>query len=107
MHKGGLFINFSSYEEELEYLIDKVDNPLNNKTWVDMVDELGTNTHPDVLRKSFTGGRYGGYAVAKYFMNKQIECCTEEEQKRLEQLRDEVIKSVAKTLTYSKKRENV
>ena len=90
--RGGLFINFSSYEEELEYLIDKVDNPLNNKTWVDMVDELGTNTHPDVLRKSFTGGRYGGYAVAKYFMNKQIECCTEEEQKRLEQLRDEVYK---------------
>ena len=96
MHKGGLFINFSSYEEELEYLIDKVDNPLNNKTWVDMVDELGTNTHPDVLRKSFTGGRYGGYAVAKYFMNKQIECCTEEEQKRLEQLRDEVYKERCK-----------
>ena len=96
MHKGGLFINFSSYEEELEYLIDKVDNPLNNKTWVDMVDELGTNTHPDVLRKSFTGGRYGGYAVAKYYMNKQIECCTEEEQKRLEQLRDEVYKERCK-----------
>ena len=61
-----------------------------------MVDELGTNTHPDVLRKSFTGGRYGGYAVAKYFMNKQIECCTEEEQKRLEQLRDEVYKERCK-----------
>lgn len=76
---GGLNINFSTYEEELEYLVDKVDNPLNNKTWVDMVDELNTNTHPDVLRKSFTGGRYGGYTVYKYFINKIAEGCSTEE----------------------------
>ena len=97
-------INFSSYEEELEYLIDKVDNPLNNKTWVDMVDELGTNTHPDVLRKSFTGGRYGGYAVAKYFMNKQLEGCSKEEQERLEKLRDELYKERCKNADLLKKK---
>ena len=55
-----------------------------------MVDDLGLETHPDVLRKSFTGGRYGGYAVAKYFMNKRYDNYTLEEQKRLEQLKDEV-----------------
>lgn len=93
---GGLNINFSTYEEELEYLVDKVDNPLNNKTWVDMVDDLGTNTHPDVLRKSFTGGRYGGYAVYKYFINKIAEGCSTEEQERLEILRNEVYKERCK-----------
>lgn len=93
---GGLSINFSTYEEELEYLVDKVDNPLNNKTWVDMVDELGTNTHPDVLRKSFTGGRYGGYAVYKYFINKITNDCSAEEQEHLETLRNEVYKERCK-----------
>lgn len=95
---------FDTYEEELEYLIDKVDNPLNTKTWVDMVDELGTNTHPDVLRKSFTGGRYGGYAVAKYFMNKQLNNCTAEEQERLEQLRDELFKERCKNADILKEK---
>ena len=73
-----------------------MDNPLNNKTWVDMVDELNTNTHPDVLRKSFTGGRYGGYAVYKYFINKITEGCSTEEQERLEILRNEVYKERCK-----------
>lgn len=93
---GGFFINFSTYEEELEYLVDKVDNPLNSKTWVDMVDELGTGTHPDVLRKSFTGGRYGGYAVYKYFVNKMANNYSIEEQERLETLRNEVYKERCK-----------
>lgn len=61
-----------------------------------MVDDLNTNTHPDVLRKSFTGGRYGGYTVAKYFMNKQIDNCSNEEIERLENLRDEVYKERCK-----------
>jgi len=87
---------FNTYEDELDYLIDKVDNPLNNKTWVDMVDDLNTETHPDVLRKSFTGGRYGGYAVAKYFKNKQIESSTTEEIERLETLRNEIYKERCK-----------
>ena len=61
-----------------------------------MVDELNTNTHPDVLRKSFTGGRYGGYAVYKYFVNKIAEGCSTEEQERLEILRNEVYKERCK-----------
>lgn len=61
-----------------------------------MVDELGTNTHPDVLRKSFTGGRYGGYAVYKYFINKMTNGCSAEEQERLETLRNEVYKERCK-----------
>lgn len=87
---------FNTYEDELEYLIDKVENPLNTKTWVDMVDELEINTHPDVLRKSFTGGRYGGYAVAKYFMNKQMESISSEEIERLETLKNELYKERCK-----------
>ena len=83
---------FNTYEDELDYLIDKVENDYNTKTWVDMVDDLGLNVHPDVLRKSFTGGRYGGYAVAKYFINKELTNSNSEEVNRLETLREEVIK---------------
>lgn len=83
---------FNTYEDELDYLIDKVENDYNTKTWVDMVDDLGLNVHPDVLRKSFTGGRYGGYAVAKYFKNKELTSSNSEEINRLETLREEVIK---------------
>ena len=83
---------FNTYEDELDYLIDKVENDYNTKTWVDMVDDLGLNVHPDVLRKSFTGGRYGGYAVAKYFKNKELTNSNSEEINRLETLREEVIK---------------
>jgi hypothetical protein len=61
-----------------------------------MVDDLHMNIHPDVLRKSFTGGRYGGYAVAKYFMNKQFENCSLEEMNKLVQLREEVYKERCK-----------
>lgn len=69
-----------------------------------MVQDLGTNTHPDVLRKSFTGGRYGGYAVAKYFMNKEINNCTDEEIKRLENLRDEVYKERCKNADLTREK---
>ena len=83
---------FKTYEDELDYLIDKVENDDNTKTWVDMVEDLGVSVHPDVLRKSFTGGRYGGYAVAKYFKNKQTSHLDSDEIERLESLRDEIAK---------------
>ena len=58
-----------SYEDELQLLIDKVEGS-DERSWEEMVDELGLSTHPDSLRKSFNGGRYSGYAVSKYFMEK-------------------------------------
>lgn len=88
--------NFNTFEDELDYLIDKVENPANKKNWVDMVDDLQTNTHPDVLRKSFTGGRYGGYNVAKFYKAKIAEGCTSEEIERLEMLKDEIYKERCK-----------
>ena len=51
-----------SYEDELQLLIDKVEGA-DDKSWEEMVSELGLSVHPDSLRKSFNGGRYsGGYS---------------------------------------------
>ena len=61
-----------SYEDELQLLIDKVEGA-DDKSWEEMVSELGLSVHPDSLRKSFNGGRYSGYAVAKYYNEKLYE----------------------------------
>ena len=58
-----------SYEEELQLLIDKVEQ-VNNLDWVSVAEELGLEMSPETLRKSFTGGRYGGYRVAKFYQDK-------------------------------------
>ena len=41
-----------SYEDELQLLIDKVEGA-DDKSWEEMVSELGLSVHPDSLRKSF------------------------------------------------------
>lgn len=94
-------LDFETFDDELDYLIDKVENPVNKKNWVDMVEDLKTNTHPDVLRKSFTGGRYGGYNVAKYYRSKIAEGCTSEEIERLENLKDNIYKERCKIQTLN------
>ena len=53
-----------SYEDELQLLIDKVEG-VDDRSWEEMVDELGLSIHPDSLRKSFNAGRYSGYADRK------------------------------------------
>ena len=58
-----------SYEDELQLLIDKVEG-VDDRSWEEMVDELNISVHPDSLRKSFNGGRYSGYAVAKHYQEK-------------------------------------
>ena len=85
-----------SYEDELQLLIDKVEG-VDNRNWEEMVDELNVSIHPDSLRKSFNGGRYSGYAVAKYYQDKfQNNYCAQEEIDRLEQLKKEVYKEKIK-----------
>ena len=37
------------YEDELQLLIDKVEGN-NNKEWVELVNDLEINVHPDTLR---------------------------------------------------------
>lgn len=85
----------SNYINELELLTDKVEGVI-DKNWEEMVNELNLDCHPDSLRKSFTGGRYCGYQVYKYFQDKTAEECASEEMVRLEQLRQEVYKEKCK-----------
>ena len=82
---------YKDYQDELDILVDKVEG-VTDKDWVEMVEELGLNVHPDSLRKSFTGGRYCGYQVYKYFQEKLESGYTEEESKRLTTLRQELYK---------------
>lgn len=79
------------YQDELDILVDKVEG-VTDKDWVEMVEELELDVHPDSLRKSFTGGRYCGYQVYKYFQDKLESGYTEEEYKRLTELRQELYK---------------
>lgn len=79
------------YQDELDLLVDKVEGTT-NKDWEEMVDELELDVHPDSLRKSFTGGRYCGYLVYKYMLEKLEEGYTSEESARLETLRQELYK---------------
>ena len=44
-----------SYEDELQLLIDKVEGA-DDKSWEEMVSELGLSVHPDSLRKSLAFG---------------------------------------------------
>lgn len=85
-----------SYEDELQLLIDKVEG-VDDRSWEEMVDELGLSIHPDSLRKSFNAGRYSGYAVAKHYQEKfENEYCSQEEIDRLEELKKELIKERVK-----------
>ena len=85
-----------SYEDELQLLIDKVEG-VDDRSWEEMVDELDISVHPDSLRKSFNGGRYSGYAVAKHYQEKfQNDYCSQEELDRLETLKKEVYKEKIK-----------
>lgn len=87
---------YSSYEDELQLLIDKVEN-VSDKDWEDLVCELDVRMHPDSLRKSFNVGRYSGYQVAKYYQEKfENEYCAQEEIDRLENLKNEVYKEKVK-----------
>ena len=84
-------MDYRDYQNELEMLVDKVEGTI-DKDWVEMVDDLKLTVHPDSLRKSFTGGRYCGYQVYKYFQDKLENGYTEEESIRLETLRQELYK---------------
>ena len=63
-----------SYEDELQLLVNKVEG-VDDRSWEEMVDELGLSIHPDSLRKSFNAGCYSGYAVTKHYQEKfENEC---------------------------------
>ena len=92
---------YNSYEDELQVLIDKVEG-LTDDTWVDLVDDLEANIHPDSLRKNFNGGRYSGYNVAKYYRNKiENNIYSEDEIERLEKLKFELVKERKKIQSFN------
>lgn len=75
---------YDNYEDELECLINKVEGQ-SDDDWIDLVDKLELDVHPDSLRKSFSGGRYGGYRVAKFYQQKiENEIFTSEELRLLD-----------------------
>lgn len=81
-----------TYEDELQLLIDKVEQ-VNDMDWVEVTDELGINMSPETLRKSFTGGYYGGYQVAKYYQDKIANgILTEQEVGAINAAKDELFK---------------
>jgi hypothetical protein len=88
------------YSDALQILCDKVEG-ISDKSWEDLVEELGLNCHPDSLRKSFNVGQYSGYQVAKYYENKIADGITSNDEiKRLEQLKYDIVKE-------RKKRESI
>lgn len=58
-----------NYEKNLQLLMDKVDG-VKDLDWRTVADMIGLDIHEDSLRKAFATTEYGGYAVAKYFMDK-------------------------------------
>ena len=58
-----------NYEKNLQLLMDKVDG-VQDLDWRTVADMIGLDMHEDSLRKAWATTPYGGYAVAKYFMDK-------------------------------------
>ena len=81
----------SSYEQNLQLLIDKVEGR-NDLDWQDACDRIGLDIHPDSLRKGFATTEYGGYAVAKYLMDKTASELTDDMLATLQQKKDEEYK---------------
>lgn len=81
----------SSYEENLQTLINKVDG-VSDSTWEEVCDEIGINCHPDSLRKAFSVTDYSGYNVAKYFMNKTTKELTDDMLAKLQEKKDDEYK---------------
>ena len=81
----------NNYEQNLQLLIDKVEGR-NDLDWQDACDMIGLDIHPDSLRKGFATTEYGGYAVAKYLMNKTASELTEDMLTTLQQKKDDEYK---------------
>lgn len=89
------------YQNDLDLLSAKVENKT-DKSWEELVDELGLNCHPDSLRKAFNVGKYSGYQVYQYFLNKAEENYAEEEIERLNELKYEILKERKKQQTVNR-----
>ena len=73
--------NNYDYGEILNLLCNKIDGGV-DESWDEIKDEIEYDGCSDTLRKSMAG-KYGGYAVAKYYENYFSENGTPEEIERL------------------------
>lgn len=78
----------NKYIQELQILSDKVDG-LCDESWEELSEEMNYPYHPDTLAKSVRG-KYGGVSVYKYFLKNQDKYASDEQIKKLEQIKDEL-----------------
>lgn len=79
-------------EEIIDILCDKVEGKL-DLTWQDIVDYCNLDISPITLRKAFSAGEYGGYAMLKnaqnQFLNTNDETQIDKLNQKIEQLQAE------------------
>lgn len=80
-----------NYEKNLQLLMDKVDG-VQDLDWRTVADMIGLDIHEDSLRKAFATTEYGGYAVAKYFMDKTADELADDMIDSLQKKKDEEYK---------------
>lgn len=86
-----------NYEEQLKTLLDKSYGEI-DMTWDEICDEFGLDISPITLAKSWNS-LYGGKAVYEYFKDRSLEpsqYASDEQIKRLEQLKNELYKERVK-----------
>lgn len=96
-----------TYEDELEYLANVVENANEKRDWKSAVEKLGADIHYDSLRKAFDTTKYSGYNVMQYYKNKATKYLADEEIAKLEQLKDEIYKERVRMQDASREKRNV
>jgi hypothetical protein len=99
--------NFLTFEDELEYLADFVENSTNKKDWKIAINKLNANIHYDSLRKAFDTTKYSGYNVMQYYKNKSTKYLADEEINKIENLKDELYKQRVKTQDVLREKKNI
>ncbi|MGL5647659.1 MAG: hypothetical protein ACRDDY_07395 [Clostridium sp.] len=93
------------YEDGLQLIIDKVEG-VSEKSWQDIVDDLGLKMNKNTLRNAVNVGPYSGYNVAMYYKAKTMENSTEAELEEIrvakEELKKEKMKVQTLNLDYNK-----
>lgn len=64
-------LDVETFEKVMKECIDKVEGT-SNKDWQDIVEEYELGIHRDSLRKAFNQAPMSGYAIHKYYQDKEI-----------------------------------
>lgn len=96
--------NILTYEDELDYLANFVENTTSKKDWKVAVDTLDANIHYDSLRKAFSTTKFSGYNVMQYYKNKETKYLADEEIEKIENLKDSLYKERCKLSDYNREK---